>query len=52
MLHVQVHVPPHPLVGHWLAVLRSEQTPTPTFRAVIGPQAGCRNCDSMIMIKS
>jgi len=30
-----VHVPPHPLVGHWLAVLRSEHTPTPTFRAAL-----------------
>lgn len=30
-----VHVPPHPLIGHWLAVLRSDQTPTPTFRAAM-----------------
>lgn len=35
-LHVsQVHVPPHPLVGHWLATLRSDMTPTPVFRSAM-----------------
>lgn len=32
---LQVHVPPHPLVGHWLATLRSEMTPTPVFRSAM-----------------
>lgn len=32
---LQVHVPPHPLVGHWLAMLRSEMTPTPVFRSAM-----------------
>lgn len=30
-----VHVPPHPLIGHWLATLRSDMTPTPVFRAAM-----------------
>ena len=35
-MHVaQVHVPPHPLVGHWLATLRSDMTPTPVFRSAM-----------------
>lgn len=32
---LQVHVPPHPLIGHWLATLRSDMTPTPVFRAAM-----------------
>lgn len=31
----QVHVPPHPLVGHWLATLRSDMTPAPMFRSAM-----------------
>ncbi|KAL6520952.1 hypothetical protein OROGR_017521 [Orobanche gracilis] len=27
-----VFVPPHPLIKHWVSVLRSEQTPCPIFR--------------------
>ncbi|GAB4856821.1 hypothetical protein Ancab_014739 [Ancistrocladus abbreviatus] len=27
-----VFVPPHPLVKHWVSVLRNEQTPCPIFR--------------------
>ncbi|XP_028091499.1 uracil phosphoribosyltransferase-like [Camellia sinensis] len=27
-----VFVPPHPLVKHWVAVLRNEQTPCPIFK--------------------
>lgn len=27
-----VFVPPHPLIKHWLAVLRNSATPSPTFR--------------------
>lgn len=27
-----MYVPPHPLVKHWLAVLRNKTTPSPTFR--------------------
>jgi uracil phosphoribosyltransferase len=33
---VQIHVPPHPLIKHWLAVARNEASPQPTFRAAIG----------------
>lgn len=28
-----VYVPPHPLVKHWISVLRSAETPTPVFRS-------------------
>ncbi|KAI3434443.1 hypothetical protein D9Q98_002520 [Chlorella vulgaris] len=28
-----IYVPPHPLVKHWLAVLRTKQTPSSIFRA-------------------
>ncbi|XP_065854426.1 uracil phosphoribosyltransferase isoform X2 [Euphorbia lathyris] len=27
-----VYVPPHPLIKHWVSVLRNEQTPPPIFR--------------------
>ncbi|PWA71168.1 uracil phosphoribosyltransferase [Artemisia annua] len=26
-----VFVPPHPLIKHWVSVLRNEQTPCPIF---------------------
>lgn len=29
---VLVFVPPHPLIKHWVSVLRNEQTPSPIFR--------------------
>lgn len=29
---VQVYVPPHPLIKHWLAIMRADFTPSPTFR--------------------
>ncbi|CAL5399366.1 unnamed protein product [Camellia sinensis] len=32
-----VFVPPHPLVKHWVAVLRNEQTPCPIFREIQSP---------------
>ena len=32
---MQVYVPPHPLVKHWLAVARNASTPTPIFRSAI-----------------
>ncbi|KXZ48543.1 hypothetical protein GPECTOR_27g714 [Gonium pectorale] len=28
-----VYAPPHPLIKHWLAILRSEYTPSPMFRS-------------------
>lgn len=28
-----VYVPPHPLIKHWLAIMRADFTPSPTFRA-------------------
>lgn len=31
--HQQVYVPPHPLVKHWIAVLRNKDTPGPIFRS-------------------
>ncbi|KAG7634332.1 Uracil phosphoribosyl transferase [Arabidopsis suecica] len=30
-----VFVPPHPLIKHWISVLRNEQTPCPVFRNAI-----------------
>ncbi|XP_057786139.1 uracil phosphoribosyltransferase-like [Salvia miltiorrhiza] len=27
-----VFVPPHPLIKHWISVLRNEQTPCPIFK--------------------
>jgi hypothetical protein len=32
---LQVYVPPHPLVKHWLAVARNAATPTPIFRSAL-----------------
>ncbi|KAI3742213.1 hypothetical protein L1987_59893 [Smallanthus sonchifolius] len=29
---VNVFVPPHPLIKHWVSVLRNEQTPPPIFK--------------------
>lgn len=31
-----VFVPPHPLVKHWVAVLRNESTPPPLFKGALG----------------
>ncbi|KAK4270370.1 hypothetical protein QN277_023410 [Acacia crassicarpa] len=30
-----VYVPPHPLIKHWVSVLRNEQTPCPIFRSAM-----------------
>jgi uracil phosphoribosyltransferase len=30
-----VYVPPHPLIKHWLAVARSNTSPTPVFRSAL-----------------
>lgn len=30
-----VYVPPHPLLKHWLSVLRNESSPTPIFRSAL-----------------
>ena len=32
---LQVYVPPHPLVKHWLAVARNRQTPPPIFKSAV-----------------
>lgn len=32
---LQVYVPPHPLIKHWLAIARNKYSPTPIFRAAI-----------------
>jgi len=32
---LQVYVPPHPLVKHWLAVARNAATPSPIFRSAL-----------------
>jgi hypothetical protein len=38
----QIYVPPHPLVKHWLAVMRSKETPSAIFRAAAaGKWCGC-----------
>lgn len=31
-----VYVPPHPLIKHWVSVLRNEQTPCPIFKNAMG----------------
>ncbi|KAL2623653.1 hypothetical protein R1flu_003858 [Riccia fluitans] len=31
-----VYVPPHPLIKHWVSVLRNEMTPSPLFRSAMG----------------
>lgn len=35
VLRLQIYVPPHPLIQHWLAIARNESTPPPIFRAAI-----------------
>ena len=32
---LQIYVPPHPLIQHWLAIARNDMTPPPIFRAAI-----------------
>ncbi|NJM97272.1 MAG: uracil phosphoribosyltransferase [Phormidesmis sp. RL_2_1] len=32
---LRIYVPPHPLIKHWLAVLRSASTPTAVFRSAM-----------------
>ncbi len=32
---LRIHVPPHPLIKHWLSVLRSASTPSPIFRSAM-----------------
>lgn len=34
-LKLRIHVPPHPLIKHWLAVARDESTPTVLFRSAM-----------------
>lgn len=34
-LYVQIFVPPHPLIQHWLAIARNDMTPPPIFRAAL-----------------
>lgn len=31
-----VFVPPHPLIKHWVSILRNEHTPSPVFRSAMG----------------
>jgi uracil phosphoribosyltransferase len=33
---LRVVVPPHPLIGHWLSVLRDQQTPPPLYATAMG----------------
>ena len=35
-LSLRVVVPPHPLIAHWLTVLREEATPSPLFATAMG----------------
>ena len=32
-IQLRIHVPPHPLIKHWLGVVRDAQTPTTLFRS-------------------
>ncbi|MEL7349925.1 MAG: uracil phosphoribosyltransferase [Cyanobacteria bacterium J06649_5] len=34
-LQLRIHVPPHPLIKHWLGVLRSSSTPSAVFRSAM-----------------
>lgn len=34
-LQLRVYVPPHPLIKHWLGVVRSAATPSPVFRSAM-----------------
>jgi uracil phosphoribosyltransferase len=34
-LQLRIYVPPHPLIKHWLGVLRSKTTPAPVFRSAM-----------------
>lgn len=34
-LQLRIYVPPHPLIKHWLGVLRSASTPSPVFRSAM-----------------
>jgi uracil phosphoribosyltransferase len=36
---MQIYVPPHPLVKHWLAVLRTKDTPSSIFRSAASGEA-------------
>ncbi|KAL9153103.1 hypothetical protein ABFS82_10G027200 [Erythranthe guttata] len=33
---LEVFVPPHPLINHWISVLRNEQTPTSLYKNAMG----------------
>ena len=33
--YMQIYVPPHPLIQHWLAIARNGMSPPPIFRAAI-----------------
>lgn len=35
-MSLRVVVPPHPLIGHWLTVLRDRHTPAPLFATALG----------------
>ena len=35
ILCMQIYVPPHPLIQHWLAIARNDMTPPPIFRAAL-----------------
>jgi uracil phosphoribosyltransferase len=34
-LQLRIYVPPHPLIKHWLGVVRSASTPSPVFRSAM-----------------
>lgn len=34
-MQLRIHVPPHPLIKHWLGVLRDVNTPTAVFRSAM-----------------
>ncbi|GAQ92581.1 uracil phosphoribosyltransferase [Klebsormidium nitens] len=36
-----VYVPPHPLIKHWMAVLRNKDTPQPIFRSALAELGRC-----------
>lgn len=34
-MQLRIYVPPHPLIKHWLGVVRSASTPSPVFRSAM-----------------
>lgn len=47
----QVFVPPHPLIKHWVSVLRNEQTPSPIFSKCVNTTVMILSVISALLIR-